>query len=266
MPHLKWASSEWLLRDLGSTNGTWVNGELIAKGRDCVVGEGTQIAFGSQRLAWHLADAHPPEPMVVPVGGGDPVLHSRRGDRYPFYTKGKCQHFSRFGWCLDARSGRPSDADSARQRLRRARGRLALLLPHTMASTVPLQSVRLLEGSGLQFEVSSDEESVTLTIDTGRELVHLGESNTFYLLLTLARLRLQEQDQRPPAEVGWVHREQLIRMLRCDPQLLNVWVCRIRSKLVKRGLLGLRLDHSNVATALGRLRIGPATCLIRRLA
>ena len=71
---LKWASTQWLLRDLGSTNGTWVNGEMLPKGRDVPVAAGSEIAFGSQLLAWHFADAHPPEPMVVPLADGEPCF------------------------------------------------------------------------------------------------------------------------------------------------------------------------------------------------
>ena len=261
---LKWANSQWMLRDLGSTNGTWVNGEAIPKGRDFALTEGAAISFGSQRFAWHLADAHPPEPMVAPVGGGQPCFIQDGVIAIPAAQKAVASifHGSDGSWTLEVgdqvtpiQAGTVFDALGCAWRFS---------CPTQWQPTVPLQALRLLEGSVLQFEVSRDEESVALAIDTGRELVNLGESNTFYLLLTLARLRQQEQEQRSPAEAGWVHREQLIRMLRCDPQLLNVWVCRIRSKLSSAGFL----DYASIIQrrdGSGRMRLGTSNNVIRRL-
>src|SRR5262245_17544008 len=71
---LRWAESQWQLRDLGSTNGTWIDGEKLPEKRDVLVQQGARIAFGNQALVWELQDALPPEPMVTPVKGGTPCM------------------------------------------------------------------------------------------------------------------------------------------------------------------------------------------------
>src|SRR5690606_30788399 len=102
--------------------------------------------------------------------------------------------------------------------------------------TVPLHAIRMLEGCTLLFRVSRDEESVAVKVETDRESVDLGGSNAYYMLLTLARLRMHEA-KPATAEAGWVHRDELARMLRCDQQLLNVWICRVRAKLSAAGFV-----------------------------
>jgi hypothetical protein len=190
--------------------------------------------------------------MVVPVAGGEPCFIADGVIAIPSAQKPGASIFqgSDGTWTLEVgdhvasiRAGGVFEALGSSWRFS---------CPTEWQPTVPLHDLRLLEGSSLHFEVSRDEESVTLTIDTGREIVPLGESNTYYLLLTLARLRQQEQDQRPAGEAGWVHREQLIRMLRCDPQLLNVGFLDYASIIQRR-------DGS------GRMRLGTNNSVIRRL-
>src|SRR5262249_13382819 len=71
---LKYVSRGWVLRDLGSTNGTWLNGHKVAPGADAGLGAGDAIAFGESDLVWRLEDAAPPEPMAVSLLGGEPSV------------------------------------------------------------------------------------------------------------------------------------------------------------------------------------------------
>src|SRR5579871_5988135 len=58
----------------------------------------------------------------------------------------------------------------------------------------------------LSFSVSLDEEFVRLQMTLGNRVVDLGARNHNYLLLTLARRRLQDLAAGvPPGTAGWVH-------------------------------------------------------------
>lgn len=260
---LNWVERNWIIRDLGSTNGTWVDGAAIPSGRDVALHEGAQLAFGNQTLSWQLADAHPPEPMVTPLVGGEPCFIQEGVIAIPNAHHANASIFqgSDGSWTLEVgdavRPIQPGDLFDAMGTSWR------FSCPTLLQPTVPLQSMRLIDGSTFVFDVSSDEETVSLSVDCGRETVPLGQSNTFYLLLTLARLRLQDHGRKTVAAAGWVHREQLVRMLRCDPSLLNVWVCRIRSKLSSAGFV----DYASVVERVdgsGRMRIGVPKLVIRR--
>lgn len=260
---IKWTGTQWVLRDLNSTNGTWLGRDLIQKGHDLELTVGAELGFGSQKIGWTVVDLHPPEPMASPVQGGASCPLLEGVISIPDAKQPAASIFQGVEgtWTLEVGDSVRTIAPGTLLEASGTSWRFSC--PTQWQATTPLHSVRLLDASRLVFEVSSDEEQVSLTIDTGREMVRLGESNTFYLLLTLARLRLQDA-RRPAAETGWVHREQLVKMLRCDPQLLNVWVCRIRSKLSSAGFI----DYASIIErrdGSGRMRLGVADCTIRRL-
>lgn len=89
----------------------------------------------------------------------------------------------------------------------------------------------------LSFSVSLDEEFVRLETACGGRVVDLGARNHNYLLLTLARRRLQEAEAGlPSTTTGWIYVDELGH----DPSLggtrLNVDVFRIRRQFAKLGV------------------------------
>src|SRR5580658_576262 len=72
---IRWNGSEWELRDLGSRNGTFLDGLRLKPGKEYPIRAGAKIAFGKLlEEQWELMDASGPDVMAVPVDGGDPVL------------------------------------------------------------------------------------------------------------------------------------------------------------------------------------------------
>lgn len=55
-----WTGSEWQLRDLGSSNGTFVGTYRLLPGHAVIVVPGSQIAFGDQAERFELIDDAPP--------------------------------------------------------------------------------------------------------------------------------------------------------------------------------------------------------------
>jgi len=58
---LVWTERGWELRDLGSRNGTFVDGRLVNIGEPVVLTEGAQIGFGGADDCWTLIDATSPD-------------------------------------------------------------------------------------------------------------------------------------------------------------------------------------------------------------
>jgi hypothetical protein len=56
---LRWTGKEWQLRDLGSRNGTFVDGERLESGRGRALSSGVSVRFGPQR-GFVLAHDGPP--------------------------------------------------------------------------------------------------------------------------------------------------------------------------------------------------------------
>src|SRR5690606_3151744 len=95
---------------------------------------------------------------------------------------------------------------------------------------------------GLRFAVSRDEEHVELTVLAPGGDIDLGSRAHHYVLLTLARARERDAAQASAADSershGWVHQEDLARMLQMDEQHLNVAVYRCRRQLAEAGIGG----------------------------
>src|SRR3954469_23630066 len=57
---LRWMGDHWVLKDLGSRNGTFVEGERLGAGQGAALAAGTAFAIGSRAIAFTLVDAAPP--------------------------------------------------------------------------------------------------------------------------------------------------------------------------------------------------------------
>jgi hypothetical protein len=117
----------------------------------------------------------------------------------------------------------------------------------------------------LSFSVSRDEEYVQLQVVCGAGTFDLGARSRHYLLLTLARRRLEDAAEGlPETTCGWLHQEDLEH----DPSMagpqLNVDVFRIRKQFAALGIV----DSVNIVERRQRsrqLRIGTGRIAIVRL-
>ena len=65
-----WTGAAWVLRDLGSTNGTFVDGVRLPPGVDRRVHAGMRLAFGDPGALWVLDDSEAPRARAVDVATG----------------------------------------------------------------------------------------------------------------------------------------------------------------------------------------------------
>jgi hypothetical protein len=119
-----------------------------------------------------------------------------------------------------------------------------------------------MEGIGLVFSVSRDEEYVHLRLTCGGRTLDMGARNHNYLLLTLARRRLADAaDGCGDAVSGWICQDEL----KHDPTMasarLNVDVFRIRKQFAACAIVGAaRIVERRPRTR--QLRIGTGRVLI----
>jgi hypothetical protein len=259
---LKYTARGWVLRDLGSTNGTWLNGQKVAAGTDVDVGTGDAIAFGDSGLVWRLEDAAAPDPMAVALLGGEPAMLKDGVILLPTSDNPAASIFRSAdgGWTLEAgdrvRAIEPGEVVEVNG------ASFRFSCPNEWQATAKIQRVRLVTESVLHFDVSDDEEHVSLTVECDGERMPFGRSNAYYFLLTLARLRNADQRAQRDSEAGWTHREELTDMLKCGEQQLNVWVHRVRSKFASKEFL----DYASIVErrdGSGQLRVGVPRNVIR---
>ncbi len=258
---ITWTGSHWELRDLGSRNGTYLNGTKLEPGVAVKLVIGTKVAFGNPQEAWEVIDDEAPSALAIEMNSGDLraakdgllVLPSDENPAVSFY-----QHMVD-GWVEEDADGNIRPIQD--QEIVHVDGRSwRVQLPFISDGTPLMQLDMGLETIEVQFAVSRDEERVEITIyHRGMEL-KLEPREHGYVLLTLARAR-QEDEALPPSDRGWRDRNQLERMLAMDSNALNVAIHRARQQFLAAGVNGaagiVEVRRKRRRLGLGRFRVVP---------
>lgn len=245
----RWHGNAWWVRDLGSRNGTRLDGRGLGAGEEARVVVGSVLTFGDDSESWVLEESGAPVVAGERLGdgarafadGGVLLLPNTEDPRLAIVQQ------ATGAWFIDDDSGTSvADGDLVQAGEERWRISLPVEIERTVeARPAPVQ---------MRFRVSSDEEYVEITLVDGGQETHLRPRSFNYLLLTLARLRLQDAELEE-ASRGWVDQERLARMLAIERNTVNVQVYRARQALGKiRDDLGMRLVERRSRTS--QLRLG----------
>lgn len=252
---IDWDGSAWILRDLGSRNGTRINNVPLA-GREWRLVERDRVAFGDPEEVWEWIDGTGPLPCAV-RSDGIRVWGSSGFLSLPDEVRPVASVYSRSsGWELDDGATVRSVENGMTVEIE---GRVfALDLPSAafeLGRTRTMRATQPVRAAGAKFEVSSDEDHVGIHLNLGPTERKLAPRAFDYMLLTLARARCKDQKAGvSPAESGWLYTDELADMLRTTPEKLNVDVHRARAAIAQLGLFD---DPDNVIERRqGQLRIG----------
>lgn len=235
---LRWRGDRWELRDLGSRNGTWVDGARLEAGGVFALTQGSRLRFGPSAQEFEVVDVEPPEVFAVSEGmrvvGEGGLLSLPDGDNP------SCQIYAdRVGqWVCDQADGILPLAQRAT--VTTGETTWVVHLPRAIAGTwEPADTASLAHGE-LRFTVSQDEEDVHLSVLHPRGVIEIESRAHHYMLLTLARLRLADHERAPDhrAEHGWIEVTELARMLAVDTEHLRVMIHRARRQLAGAGVQG----------------------------
>jgi hypothetical protein len=267
---IQWSGVDWMIRDLGSRNGTRVNDKLLLRASFRLT-PGDQIVFGDPREQWTWADGEPPvlaavraDGVELPGSDGMLLIPSEQNPLAAVLVREGRWQLELAGGTREVRS----------QELVEVAGeRFCLLLPDPNPSEVRTQTIlpeNLLLHARLRFRVSLDEEHVEITVENQQGRLEISQRAFHYMLLVLARQRLEDQRQcLPAAETGWVYVDDFAKKLGIEINALNVHVHRARRMLAPskgEGSLALSFKdvHELIQRREGQLRLGVADVLIER--
>lgn len=237
---LRWDGGVWTLRDLGSLNRTMSNGHALAPGEVVSLPLGARIVFGSEEECWILEDDGPPQVMAVPLDGGiatvaeDGLLPLPSAEN-PLLTIYRAQNGT---WTYE--DGSASEPLTDQAIIQAGPLSYRFCLPQITSRTTPVSGLGGLRVSNLHLEflVSSDLEHIEILARAGEATQKLGARSHNELLLLLARTRRNDQEQGLPApSCGWLSQDEVARMMRLDPEHLNVQIFRIRRQFAELGLV-----------------------------
>jgi hypothetical protein len=236
---LRWTGSNWELHDLGSRNGSFVDGARIPAGERVLLHAGALVRFGTESPEWQLSAAVPPVALAVRTADdacriaadGLLVLPDEQAPQI-------CIYQNHDGAWIAEHDGAPSVVDD-RAVLTTADGAAwRVYLPQScqgtwQADAAPLSVLTIT----LRFSFSRDEEYVELLALRGDARLDLQARAHHYPLLILARRRLADQRAGvPEADQGWILLHELTSALRMDEGHLNICIHRARTQLGKLGV------------------------------
>jgi hypothetical protein len=239
---LFWDGARWSVRDLGSTNGTQVDGRCLPVNERAMLEAGAALMFGDETERWTLEEAGPPGASAL----HDSTLEVRRAEdgllALPDASDPQVtlSEDSRGCWTIELDGVVRLAVDQERVdaggpwtiRVPEARGE------HLPTTTVGARPPMLVGATLLRFEVSRDGEHIDLSVVHDGQVTSLGSRAHHELLLELARARLRDKRVGiPAAEQGWLYVDALLRMLKLELHHLNINVFRARKQLARAGML-----------------------------
>lgn len=251
---LAWSSTRWVLRDLGSKNGTYVDGRRLDPGTGQNLEVGAKIGFGEPDDGWALEDAARPGALAIDLATG--TIYAAQGDllllpdeQSPELTIYPTSEGSQ--WTVERADGTTAEVPDLG--VVTAGGRSFRIELPVMSEATPMLGASLsLESVWIRMIVSADEEKVELRLHHHGKEIRLEPREHNYLLLTLARLRKKDA-ALPASERGWRTVEEIAKMLRIDANGINVATHRARRELAAAGLEG---SARIVESTSGRRRFG----------
>ena len=251
---ISWTGKHWEVRDLGSRNGTYIDGTRIESGHNVRLLVGTRLAFGDLRSAWTVVDDDAPSIMAVHADSG--LVQSGSNDLLllPNDERPEASIYADIeGWWWIEDGEQSARKLQHQQTVSTSVGAWTVLLP-TVGEGTPLLDAQIpFDAIELRFSVDRCEERVRVSFVAYGIEKHLAEREHGYVLLTLARARLADKelsaDQR-----GWRNRDELERLLRIDSNTLNVAIHRARHQLSAAGvdnaakLVEVRPRHRRLGT------------------
>jgi pSer/pThr/pTyr-binding forkhead associated (FHA) protein len=252
---LHWTNGSWELRDLGSRNGTFLEGERLASGERAQLDRGSTFSLSTTTAIFVLTDASPPTAAVQHGKTGAWLLAERGMLLLPSANKPLATLFldDDKGWYLEM--GDETRPAIDHEMITLDGESFVLEIPTGDIETLRSdENAPRLESIMLRFAVAPDEEDVETTLIIEGKPHKVAPRRYHYLLATLARIWIAEKEV-PHSLRGWVDRDKLCKSLDIDVTKLNVEIYRARRQLAEFGVQGaMRLVERRHGTH--EIRIG----------
>jgi FHA domain len=243
-----WYENGWFVRDLGSSNGTLVDGKLLNPRERVALRAGNTVQFGSEADTWEVVDVSAPAPVAVQLGAQRLVWGQRSLLVLPDEAAPQASiYFNDGAWHVD--DGAVTISPDCGDIIELPSGYWRLLLPDAPDTSGFTAGYQLDLGKlELVFHVGGDNLRVRLVQGTNEtELPARACLQTLHLLA-------QIRQQGPGQGGGWIGTADLASMRACTPEKINVDVHRLRRLFEDAGVH----DAARIVERDGtkRLRIG----------
>lgn len=232
---LRWTQGGWVLTDLHSRNGTYVDGRRIDAGTPVQLDRGASLGFG-RPAEFVLQEDGPPRPHAVLLDDTTRAIEPLNG--LLALPDPECPEVTVYAqaqaWWLDD-AGDTSAATDGRI-VATSAGLWRLHLPEELPATRRREpEAPTVAGLTLQFAVAERDTYVELVASVGEHVFDLKARAHHLPLLLLARARLADR-HLPAAQQGWIHQDDLLGQLGWEVAHLNLDIHRIRRQFADVGI------------------------------
>jgi hypothetical protein len=237
---VRWTGHRWELQDLGSRNGTFLDGSRVGAGERVPLRVGAQLRFGEQEPEWLLICAEPPHAAAVALDDNSRIAAVDGLIVLPDVERPELSIYRHVDgtWVAEGsdRVWEPCAGEVLVVAGRRFRFEPGAVVHATSTSA---RSRPTPTEIALEFVVSRNEEQVAITIVYAGKRMALRPRAHGYLLLTLARVRITDQREAalPPSTHGWTEQPRLLKMLATTPAQLALDIYRARRQFSDAGVV-----------------------------
>ncbi|ATC93915.1 FHA domain-containing protein [Pseudoalteromonas tunicata] len=230
-----WDGVEWLLQD-ASTNGCFINEIRLQPNTKHRLHLGDVIHFATlESEGWEVTDTSEPKDILVPINSGLNVIELDRLIVLPSEDAPEVTlYLSPNGhWVCETNSGisvlQSGDVINTQyQKWRYIEAKISDETAKVEAIDMP-SSPQV----GIYFDVSQNEEHVGLKFLVDNFEYDLGQRSHHYLLLVLARKRLEDKNAGViESEQGWLDKDLVSKMIGQSEAHLNIQIHRFRKQLI----------------------------------
>lgn len=252
-----WQADFWTIQD-SSTNGTYVNGEKLDRAHKRRLHKGDKIHFGEiSEDYWVFKDDAAPRSMLVPIGDANNPIELSEITVLPSHDSPEITLYSLPDQLWYSENSEKTEQLHTGDTIRTSMG------DWYFVDNYPLDETSFyVDGddksavkSKAHFAVSQNEEHVSLTVTIGQYELSLGRKAGHYLLLMLARKRLNDlNNQVIQSEAGWLDKGIICSELKIEEQYMNIQIFRYRKQLEQTAPQHLFLPQT-IERRFGEIRV-----------
>ncbi|MCO7225589.1 FHA domain-containing protein [Pleionea sp. CnH1-48] len=224
---MRWQSGHWFVTD-ESKNGCFINGKRIEKGHSLCLNKGDVFSTCKDNsVAWVLEDDSEPRPILVHKESSTSIeldelniLPSEEQPDCQIIKQGQQWFFEKDNEHQEIKEGFSFIMD----------GKLWHFYPNFLLQETELFSDQEQEIPQIIFDVSRNEEHVGVVLRVQNEEFNLGRKIYHYLMLELARHRLEDKDAKE-SDRGWLSNDLMLHTLGIDMNNFNIQIYRARKAL-----------------------------------
>jgi pSer/pThr/pTyr-binding forkhead associated (FHA) protein len=238
---ISWLRDGWWLRDLNSTNGTWVDGRRLGPDDRVALSIGQKICFGHHSIAFRVDNIDPPRFRLRSLTDTRVICPKNTLVGLP------SDDDPRLTVCLGVRGWSIEDGSQVRllvdqEVIEFGQERWQVELPPTtddVAETGTQRDQALIDIRDLTLElhVTVDREDISAIVTVNGRAYHLPNRSHHELLLLLVEARMSAQQRAlPDDEAGWMTLDEATRSAGVGINKLNLDIFRLRREFEGLGL------------------------------